>query len=375
MPFNTLTRDGQPMRRDIRVIDIDPEEEIVPSRYTITAYGADYPVDGLVKRLESEDIVIPTFDPEVPVDEKHLGFQRQFVWTKAQCDRFIDSLLLGFPVPGIFLVKRDDGKLLVLDGQQRLRTLLAFYSGTLRGQEYSLERTQAKYRGKTYKTLDPEDRRRLDDSIIHATIVRQDEPSDDQSSIYLIFERLNTGGTALQPQEIRTALYQDGLVALLRELNEQEAWRTLYGRKSTRLKDQELILRFFALLFWSDRYARPMKDFLNRYLGKNRSFALQSRTDLEHTFLDTTGAILSAIGERAFRLKNAVNAAVVDSVMVGIATRLATKNRKPDSRKLKASYEKLIADNDYLDAVQRSTADEEKIRVRLKLARAAFTST
>lgn len=83
-------------RRETKILDINPDEEDVPSRYTITAYGADYPVDGLVKRLQSNDIVIPTFDPEVAVDDSHQGFQRQFVWTKPQCDRFIDFLLLGF---------------------------------------------------------------------------------------------------------------------------------------------------------------------------------------------------------------------------------------------------------------------------------------
>jgi hypothetical protein len=262
------------------IIDADESAETTPFRYSITSYGADYPVDGLVKRLKSHDIVIPTFDPEVKPEEYLQGFQRQFVWTKSQCDRFIESLLLGLPVPGIFLVKQDDGRLLVLDGQQRLRTLWAFYEGLLRAKEFSLTNVQTQYKGKTYNTLDVENRRRIDDSIIHATIVRQDEPSDDLSSIYLIFERLNTGGTTLQPQEIRVALYHGELISFLRVLNENPAWRKLYGVKSARLKDQELILRFFGLLYSAEAYARPMKDFLNRYTAANRSFQQTSKQDL-----------------------------------------------------------------------------------------------
>src|SRR6185369_5945957 len=127
-------------------------------------------------------------------------------------------------------------------------------------------------KGQTYQTLDEEDRRHLDDSIIHATVVRQEQPSEDQSSIYMIFERLNTGGTLLQPQEIRVALYRGRLVELLRELNGFAAWRQLYGKASRSLKDHELILRFFAMLYWSDKYQRPMKEFLNQYMGKNRDF-------------------------------------------------------------------------------------------------------
>ena len=83
-----------------------------------------------------------------------------------------------------------------------------FYAGVLRRQEYKLANVQKQFDGLRFADLDPEDRRRIDDAIIHATIVRQDEPSKDQSSVYLIFERLNTGGTNLQPQEVRVALYR-----------------------------------------------------------------------------------------------------------------------------------------------------------------------
>ena len=81
-----------------------------------------------------------------------------------------------------------------------------------------------------FKDLDTEDRRRLNDSIIHATIVRQDEPTEEQSSIYMIFERLNTRGVNLQPQEIRVALYHGILVRVLKDLNNEVAWRELYPR-------------------------------------------------------------------------------------------------------------------------------------------------
>lgn len=227
---------------EVPVDDVDEEQATTPYRFTVTSYGADYPVDGLVKRLKAGDIAIPTFDPEVEPTADIEGFQRQFVWTKPQCDRFIESLLLGLPVPGIFLVKQQDGRLLVLDGQQRLRTLAAFYGGVLRGREFRLENVQERYKKLSYAELAVEDRRRLDDSIIHATIVRQEEPSDDQSSVYLVFERLNTGGTTLHPQEIRVALYRGPLIRLLRTLNENTDWRALYGNRSNRLKDQELIL-------------------------------------------------------------------------------------------------------------------------------------
>src|SRR5579862_5075480 len=110
--------------------DVNERDEVAPLHYGITSYGADFLVDGLVKRMENGDIVVPTFDPDVSDTELGMvGFQRDFVWSKPQSDRFIESLLLGFPVPGIFLVQGSEGVLLVLDGQQRLRTLHAFYKG------------------------------------------------------------------------------------------------------------------------------------------------------------------------------------------------------------------------------------------------------
>jgi len=361
------------------VDDLDEVNEIIPSVFSITSYGADYPVDALVKRMGDEgssgtDIVIPRFNIEPEDGQSTSGFQRSFVWGKTQADRFIESLLLGLPVPGIFLVKEANGKLLVLDGQQRLVTLMNFYGGVFRGVEFKLENVQERWRGKTYKTLDVNDRRRLDDSIIHATIVRQDEPDEEQSSVYLIFERLNSGGTILQPQEIRVALYHGKLAGLLSELNENPAWRSLYGKKSTRLKDIELILRFFALYYYGNQYNRPMKGFLNRYMSANKSLERQTKEDLTQVFIPLVELISSALGSRAFRPSRALNAAVCDSVMVGLAKRLARDGtcEHIDRVKLKAAYDGLLADAAYRDSITRATANEDSVSYRLSAATTAF---
>lgn len=354
-----------------QVDDLDELNEVLPTTYSITSYGADYPVDGLVKRLTQGDIVVPLFRLDPEPGQSTVGFQREYVWTKPQADHFIESLLLGLPVPGIFLVKESNGKHLVLDGQQRLRTLASFYDGLFQGKEYKLETVQEKWRDATYKTLHADDRRRLDDSIIHATVVRQDEPTEDQSSIYLIFERLNSGGTFLQPQEIRVALYHGQFASLLSKLNDNAKWRALYGKKSPRLKDLELILRFFSMYFYASKYERPMKDFLNRNMASNRSLAKHGDAELTSLFDNTVALIHDQIGVRAFRLKNAVNAAVLDSVMVGVATRLAGGSVTSNEQFAKA-YEDLLLNTAYLSATGRATADEESVKARLRLSKEAF---
>jgi hypothetical protein len=355
------------------VEDLNEDRETIPYNFEVTAYGADYDVEGLVKRLEREDIVVPTFDPSIPETETGIvGFQRRFVWKKPQADRFIESLLLGLPVPGIFLVKEPSGVHLVLDGQQRLRTLSSFYSGLFRGKEFKLETVQERFKGSTFKSLGEDDKRRLNDAIIHATVVRQDTPSNDQESVYLIFERLNTGGTNLQPQEIRSALYNGPLAQVIRELNEDENWRAVYGPRSERLKDHELILRFFALFFYADSYERPMKVFLNRYMASNREFARQSDETLRSLFAQTIEAVRGAKGDKVFRPAKTLNAAVFDAVMTGVAHRLTQGPAITDLEAFAAAYDELLGNEDFRNAVGKSTADEDTVQTRLSLARSAF---
>jgi Protein of unknown function DUF262 len=356
------------------VDDFDETNETVPASFTITSYGADYPVDGLVKRIRQGDIVIPIFDAEPAEGQSAVGFQREFVWRKPQADRFVESLLLGLPVPGIFLVKEANGKHLVLDGHQRLKTLEGFYRELFQGEEFKLVNVQDQWKGKSYTTLASDDRRRLDDSIIHATIVRQDEPSEDLSSIYLIFERLNSGGTLLQPQEIRVALYHGQFATLLSKLNHNAAWRALYGKRSPRLKDIELILRFFALYYRAAQYSRPMKEPLNKFMAYNKNLGKYPEADLVSIFERTVSQILEHIGPSAFRPQRSVNAAVLDSVMVGVADRVSSGQAIADGGGLKAAYQVLMANPQYQRYTTRATADEESVRERLTLAKQAFST-
>lgn len=345
---------------EVQVFD-EAEEEFIPYRYSITSYGADYPVDSLVQRLEKDVIFVPQF-------------QRSYVWSHRMASRFIESLLLGLPVPGIFLSKEPTtGKMLVIDGQQRLKTLQFFYRGVFEGREFRLKEVQPQFEDRTYRTLKEEDRLRLNDSIIHATIVKQDEPTEDESSIFHIFERLNTGGMQLQPQEIRACIYNGEFNELLHELNEQPAWRKIYGRPSKRLKDQELILRFFALYFFLDKYERPIKEFLNKYMAANRYLRLHSADTLRTKFKTSMNLIAETLGQRAFRPERALNAAVFDAVMVGLTRRL---DKGPISKQfqLKAKHEALLKNRDFITTTQTGTSDVTNVRKRIELAIEAFAT-
>ena len=327
----------------------------------MTSYGADYTVDMLVKRMLAGDIHVPPF-------------QRGFVWSYIQASRFVESLLLGLPVPGIFLSREyNTQKLLVIDGQQRLRTLQFFYDGIFQptGREFTLKGVQPEFEGATYKTLKTEDRRRLDDSIIHATVVKQDKPEEDNSSIYYIFERLNTGGTTLLPQEIRSSIFQGEFDNLLKELNQNAAWRSIFGDISRRMRDQELILRFFALLFHDDKYSRPMKLFLNKYMGMNRHLEHQSKDELSRIFVSTVETAAKSIGPNAFKLEKVITASIFDSVAVGISRRLE-RGSIADHTELARRYQELLKQEHFLNAVTVSIADEKNVHLRIEMATKAF---
>lgn len=358
---------------DVIVEDLDEALEVIPYTYSITAYGADYPVDSIVKRMDAQDIVVPRFSWEPEDDSEIVGFQREYIWPRPKADRFIESLLLGLPVPGIFLVKEQSGRLLVLDGHQRLHTLNAYYKGVINGIEYRLDNVQERFVGKRYGDLNVEDRRRLDDSIIHATVIRQDEPTEDQSSVYMIFERLNTGGVNLQPQEIRVALYHGEFVRVLSKLNDNAAWRRLFGNRTKRLKDMEMILRFFAFYYYHQKYRAPMKDFLNRYIASNQHLKRQSKKELTAIFEETTSIIAKAVGTRAFRPVRAINAAVIDSVMTGVARRLSQGPIRKKEQ-LAKRYNALLRNKGYRKAVETGTSQEANVETRLRLATKAFAS-
>jgi hypothetical protein len=351
-----------------REVDDDAEQDsTVPAiRYDITSYGADYDVEGLVRRLKRDEIFIPTF-------------QRDYVWKQPEASRFIESLLLGLPVPGIFLAKEPEtNKFLVIDGQQRLRSLQYFCDGVFNPKEgerkqrvFELTGVQDRFEGRTYGTLEEPDRLRLDNSILHATVVKQDSPENDDTSIYHIFERLNSAGRLLTPQEIRVALYHGPFVDEIRRLNGLPVWREIFGKPNARLKDQELILRFLALYFDANTYERPMAEFINKFTKRHQKADDAFLAAASSIFQQTITAYHRGLGREAFRPGRTLNAAIFDSAMVGLARRLASDPTLSDDA-IAERYRALVADKDYAEATSRSTSDEAFVRTRLRKATEFF---
>lgn len=341
---------------------------------TVTYSGQDFDVDGLVRRLARGDILVPTFghnDGRI----SSAGFQRSFVWTKPQMDRFIESLLLGYPIPGIFLVRQADRRYLVLDGQQRLRTLQYFYKGIHEDKLFQLTNVSPEFRGLTYESLSEQQRLLIDNTFLQATIVATDGSPGSLDAIYQIFERLNSGGTQLTPHEIRVALFAGPFIDYLEELNGHASWRALYGQRSPRLRDQELLLRILALYVTAPAYKRPLKTFLNNFTGQYRDLGKLPADSLRDRFFSACDLLNEAVGRSGLiRQGHQVNAALAEAVFVAIMRRLDHETI-PENEQIRSALDALRDDLDFQSAISRSTADEENVRTRLDLATVRFAQT
>ncbi len=343
---------------EIEIEPIESEEEDYrssPPEYRIINYPADFTLEVLHQQWKSEEIKIPSF-------------QRQFVWSKPQASKLIESFLLGLPVPGIFLYKeRKTGEYLVIDGQQRLKSVFFYLEGRYSSETQAFRlrglNKESRFCGKSFEELNEADQRNLKNSVLRAFIVQQIDPQD-SSSIYHIFERLNTGGTSLANQEIRNCIYHGDFVDFLEKLNSFSDWRKILGKDGPdkRSKDIELILRFLAISDPSE-YKRPMKDYLSVFMEKHRNASGETLSVMEETFKKTCADVVDSLGEKPFHISAGMNSAVFDSVMHAFSSNLT---EVPSD--IKSRYKNLIGDDGYKRCIKSSTTNEETVRERLRLA-------
>tara|TARA_B110000908_G_scaffold113457_1_gene133120 strand:- start:389 stop:1474 length:1086 start_codon:yes stop_codon:yes gene_type:complete len=337
--------------------------EATPAEYEVITYPADFTLEGLVSKFKKGSMTVP-------------GFQRNYVWNIKQASKLIESFLLGLPVPAIFLFT-DEAKQeqLVIDGQQRLMTVVYFLDGYFGEPDSNGRRKVFKltglnerspYYNKAYADLEESNQaafNKLNDSVLRAFVIKQITPNGN-TSVYHIFERLNTGGTQLVGQEIRNCVYHGSFNDLLCELNSYENWRSIFGSTAPhrRQKDVELILRFFAFYENGHNYVRPIKDFMSNYMRKNQEISDEKRFELENLFKKTCDSVIETLGEKPFHIWSGLNVAAYDSTF----TTLATHGFNPNLAKL---YSELKKDEDFIKGVRGATADESIVESRMRLAK------
>jgi len=357
------------MSKENEVIFVDQEEEkIEESSYKdlqkITSYSVSNPVQTLIQKINDNEI---NLQPE---------FQRDFVWDIKRASLFIDSLIIGLPTPSLFLgKKKEDENFIVIDGQQRLKSIYYFSKGIFIKEEKEIPfllsglKDDRDWNNKTYLDLDDKLKKRINNAVLN-TIIIEDINSQPQV-VHDLFSRLNTGGMSLTDQEVRNCVYEGTFNNMIIKLNHNNSWRILLGTEhpDKRLWDVELILRFFALYKNLNNYKPSMRNFLSSYMESNTNIE-SNKNIFENLFVEVVSLILNKIGKEAFSIKSrAVNKSVCDSVMVSLAQLI---NQKIIPNNILENYYKLIKDENYLNYISSGTSGAINVKGRIDLARKYF---
>jgi uncharacterized protein with ParB-like and HNH nuclease domain len=340
--------------------DEDQDSQIFV-KYDITTYPSDFTLAVLYAMWKDKSIIIP-------------DFQRDYVWSINQASLLIESFLIGLPVPQVFFYVDDDNRNLVIDGQQRLLTVFYYFEGFFgkenekgKRQVFRLSGLNEKnpFHNKTFEQLDEKTKRKLENAVLRAINIRQLNPKDGSSSIYYIFERLNTGGTPLKPQEIRNCVYRGDFLNSLRKLNNNSDWRKILGKTmpDKHQNDVELILRSFGLCNNIDMYEKPMKYFLNCIAEKYQKESKNKIVDFERRFRKAANIVANKFRDKPFSVRGPLNTSLFDSIFCTLISNIDSLPNDIASR-----YEALLLDKTFVEYTTRATSDEKILKERFKYA-------
>ncbi|ELW85322.1 MULTISPECIES: DUF262 domain-containing protein [Acinetobacter] len=343
-------------------LDEETKNDIIPDiKFDLSVNPSDPSLELLTMKLDSNELIIPFY-------------QRNFVWKIDQASRLIESFLMGLPVPQVFFYVNDEDNLEVIDGQQRILSVKYFLEGYFGEEDDQGKRKVFKltglsdtssYNDKTFLELDPKDQRKIKNSTLRAINIRQISPIENNDCVFYIFQRLNTGGTQLKPQEIRNAVYRGNIVSVLQNLNLNPDWLKILGFKKPHKnqKDIEIILRLFGLFNNWSSYERPMIKFLNLTMKNNRSFDSPKAKLFVDRFPKVCRVIVNNI-INPFRPKGVINTAILEAVFVALL-----EQDNIDDSYLLTKYENLLKIEEFMNNTVGPTADNAVLKARIEAAK------
>ncbi len=326
-------------------------------------------------------------------------FQRRpDVWKPPRMSRLIESILRDIPIPSIYLAEEGVGRYVVIDGQQRINSIVRYLNGDYGLSESGLEILK-ELKNKRYSNIIGEYKkfaRRLDDAKIPVIIITTQAGDE---IVYEIFNRLNTGGMKLNAQEIRNCMYHGNYNELIKGLADpsikgfDENFVYLLGSSQDnlykRMNDAELVLRFFAFRrlgpFHIGEYMHPLKQFLNREMEQLRNISEGEQEAYTNLFKETVKLTKDVFDRNAFRKfnmgsenevygkwDNKINKAIFDVVMCGFAHYAEGDNGETIIQFKDAIREELIYlmthDEEFIDAIVGSrTYEKIPVRTRFKI--------
>ena len=274
------------------------EEKIAKKRNTLKTDRLDMSFGELMNMYEDDDLFIT---PE---------YQRVFRWSDYQQTRFIESVLLGIPIPPIFVAEDDDGKWELVDGLQRISTVFSFF-GILKDNKEKNNSTLTEgemvpeLEGLTIKDLPLKLKTTVKRSVCRIEIVRWDSKEDVR---YELFNRLNTGASPLSEQEIRNCIFRGYKVNFnqaLRDIAKDQNFIQIIGasaKKQEQMFLEELALRYFAFKHKSNELKSNVPIFLSEFMRTVSKGELSLNLDNEkEEFLNLMKILNAKFGKNVFR--------------------------------------------------------------------------
>ncbi|MDK9933668.1 DUF262 domain-containing protein [Bifidobacterium catenulatum] len=324
----------------------------------------DVTVDELVRRVSEKRIEISP------------SYQRQFRWDQNRQSELIESLLLGIPVPNLFMATNSNGdsgvQWEVVDGLQRTLTLLAFVGSDEQRNSAKIDKLVLNgleklplLNGLTYSQLPMDVAQSLLDRPVKVTVLND---KSDKRVRFDLFERLNTGGITLTAQEIRECVYRGPFMDLLQTLSEEPDFRKVVKVPKAKEKDgtlQEYVLRFFAFHDNYQQFDHSVRDFLNSYASKESDSS--DFSGKEKLFTQTFAFLAKCFPQGLKRSRSTTPVNFFEGVAVGAALALEKKpNLRPNDE------QNWIDDPDFTNAIVGATNSLPKVRRRIEYARNGF---
>ena len=301
-------------------------------------------------------------------------FQRKYIWKLEQQSLFIESILLNFPLPPLYINKDAKGKYIIVDGRQRITTLRRFLKN-----EFRLKGLKAfpKLNDKNFnelKNLDIDYQSKIEDKKLLVYLI---QPSVPLAMVYDIFNRINTGGTQLARQEIRNCIYLGKSTEFLQKLASNQIFKDAidYGISDNRAKDQEAILRFISFQIFDYRldYKNSMSDFVEgamKFINSNSTD--DNLKEIEIYFIKAMKYTQQFFGRKNFRIptnetRGRINIAIFETV-AGFFASKSEEFLKINKAQIKANFSFLLKDSVFMDAVRFSTGDGKRVASRFEKA-------
>lgn len=373
------------------MIESENEDDGVIKEYDITSTPNDFNISTLFNLINNGIIKMPPF-------------QRNYVWDIKRASKLIESVILGLPIPQVFLYEKGKNNFFVIDGQQRLLSIYFFIKQrfpNLKGKEILRdflagdEQINEKFineesffddfslnlpspvaptinplNGLKYETLGDYKRTFEYLRTIRSVVIKQNEEDEQDLAIYEIFNRLNTGGQNLTAQEIRMSLFYSKFYEMLLRINKNEQWRSFLGQPSTDLhfKDVEILLRSFAMLVHHCEYKAPMTKFLNSFSKEATKFNNETNEYWEKLFESFIESCRELNDKDFFSGSGKFNISLFESVFVVVCENAFNGKKLVNGYVDRESLNSLKVNEQFIESTREGVASRKSVSSRMEAA-------